>query len=97
MTRACFLIDNSLTDGEFALLLRRYGYGADFECSERDEFWRGLGFNQKTIASEWKAPNREILRQVVSMEFPLADTDAIMEEISGLTLSYHYDVFYYIG
>ncbi|MDQ3548912.1 MAG: class I SAM-dependent methyltransferase [Chloroflexota bacterium] len=93
-----FIIDNCLTDGEFAGFLRRFAYvpsdTGEKEEAVRDSFWRSLDFEKQTIASNWIAPDRDILRQVISMEFPAQHVERIMEDIDGTQLSYHYDVYW---
>lgn len=96
-----FVIDNSLTDGDFARFLRRYAWRLSDdgtpEQERRDVFWREQGFDRQTIASAWVAPDREILRQVITMEFPEQSVDSIMSEIDGSTLTYSYDVYWRRG
>jgi len=90
-----FVIDNNFTSGQFAEFLCRYAYGAIFDAAARDVFWSEQGFEQVTIASNWIAPDREVLQRVIAMEFPAEHVAAIMDSIDGASLTYHYDVFYY--
>jgi precorrin-6B methylase 2 len=97
--RGCFfIIDNCLTSGQFAGLLSRFGYsrGRAGEMQRRsDEFYAGHGFTATTVESTWTAPDRAALRAVMTMEFPDQDIDAMMAEVSGAELSYHYRVYYW--
>ena len=93
-----FVIDNSLTDGDFARLLRRYAWKLSndgiAEQAKRDRFWFEQGFHKQTVASTWIAPDRDILRQIITMEFPTDGVEPVMSEIEGATLSYSYDVYW---
>jgi ubiquinone/menaquinone biosynthesis C-methylase UbiE len=92
-----FIVDNALTTGQFAGILSRYGYtkGRAAEAQQRsDEFYAGHGFQHVTIESSWQAPDRDALRQVMRMEFPAEATEAIMAEVNGSELSYHYRIYY---
>lgn len=94
---AFFVIDNHLTGGHFARLLR-YIYQTDLatEQERRDAFWRSRGFQRQTIESSWTAPSRDVLIRVLTMEFPAAHLDAILSKTPGSSLSYHYDIYYRI-
>jgi ubiquinone/menaquinone biosynthesis C-methylase UbiE len=93
-----FIIDNALAAGQFAGILARYGYVKGMEPTEaqreNDEFYAAHGFQHATIESTWTAPDREALRRVLTMEFPGQPVDAILAEIDGAELSYHYRVYY---
>ncbi len=93
-----FVIDNSLTDGDFARLLRRYAWSMSADGAEeqerRDAFWHGHGFARRTVLSSWSAPDRDVLRRVITMEFPERSIDAIMAEVDGAELTYGYDVYW---
>jgi ubiquinone/menaquinone biosynthesis C-methylase UbiE len=92
-----FIIDNALTSGQFAGLLSRYGYtrGKAAEMQQRsDEFYTGHGFEAAIIESTWTAPDRAALREVLAMEFSGQDIDAMMAEVDGEELSYHYRIYY---
>lgn len=93
---AFFVIDNDLLQGEFAVFLR-LSYFADPASIQiaRDAFWSGHGFEKHVVESCWSAPGRDILRQVISMEFPANHIDSIMDQISGSSLSYVYNVYVY--
>jgi ubiquinone/menaquinone biosynthesis C-methylase UbiE len=94
---AFFIIDNALTTGQFAGILARYGYtrGRAAEAQRlNDEFYAARSFQHATVESTWTAPNRDTLRQVLTMEFPGQPIDAIMDDIEGTELSYHYRVYY---
>lgn len=94
---AFFVIDNDLLAGQFATFLK-YAYVSDPESEQElcDQFWQEHGFNKAVIESTWTAPDRDILRQVITMEFPANHIDTIMAEIDGASLSYHYDVYWYV-
>jgi ubiquinone/menaquinone biosynthesis C-methylase UbiE len=92
-----FIIDNALTSGQFAGILSRYGYSrgqAEDMQARNDTFYAGHGFANVTIESTWTAPDREALRQVMAMEFPDQPIDALMAEIEGSELTYHYRIHY---
>lgn len=95
---AFFVIDNHLTSGDFADLLLKYAFASapsgDAEQERRDAFWREQRFQRKMIDSSWSAPTRDVLRQVMAMEFPAEHIDAIMADIDGTSLTYHYDVYW---
>ena len=59
-----------------------------------DAFYARHYFQHMTIESTWTAPNREALRQVMTLEFPAQSVDSIMSDICGTELSYHYRVYY---
>lgn len=93
-----FIIDNALTSGQFAGFLSRYGYtkGKAAEMQQRnDMFYAGHGFEHTTVESSWTAPDRETLRRVLAMEFSGDENvDALMAEVDGAVLTYHYRVYY---
>lgn len=92
-----FIVDNALTSGQFAIFLERYGYtrGKAAEMQRaNDNFYTSQGFRHTTIKSAWKAPDRDTLRRVMSMEFPGGAIDELMESIDGSELSYHYRIYY---
>lgn len=93
-----FVIDNSLTDGDFARFLRQYGWNLSAdghaEQTRRDAFWFEQGFQKQTVASAWVAPNRDVLRQIITMEFPADAVEPVMNEIDASLLSYSYDVYW---
>lgn len=92
-----FIVDNALTSGQFAGFLARFAYsqgGAARMQQENDEFYGGLGFEHATIKSAWTAPDRIALRRVVAMEFPAGAVEAIMSEVEGAEMSYHYRIYY---
>jgi len=92
-----FIIDNALTSGQFAGFLARFGYSQGQAArmqEENDEFYGGLGFACATVESTWTAPEREALRHVVAMEFPAGAVEAIMSEVEGAEMSYHYRMYY---
>lgn len=92
-----FIIDNAFTSGQFAGLLSRYGYtrGRAAEMQQRsDDFYAAHGFTATTVESSWTAPDRSALRRVIAMEFADQDTDAMMAEVDGAELSYHYRIYY---
>jgi SAM-dependent methyltransferase len=92
-----FIIDNAFTSGQFGALLGRYGYvrGEAVEAQRRnDEFYAGHGFQHTTVQSKWAAPDRAALRRIMAMEFPADTVEAIMAEIEGTELTYHYRVYY---
>lgn len=93
---AFFVIDNELLSGQFATFLGQ-SYYSDLESAqqERDQFWHEQGFDKTVIESSWTAPDREVLRRVITMEFPADHVDTIMSQIDGASLSYHYDVYWY--
>lgn len=93
---AFFVIDNELLSGQFATFVG-LSYYSDLESAqlERDQFWHEQGFDKTVIESAWDAPDRDILRQVITMEFPADHIDTIMSRIDGASLSYHYDVYWY--
>jgi hypothetical protein len=93
---AFFIIDNALTSGQFAGFLSRYGYArgqAADKQQRNDAFYAAHGFQGTTIESSWTAPDRAALRKVLTMEFPGQDIDAMMSEVNGAELSYHYKVY----
>lgn len=94
-----FVIDNALTSGQFAGLIRQHGYIPSHdgvaEQAERDAFWAELGFRKHTVESWWNARDPWMLRRVVSMEFKPEYVDAIMEQMVGARCSYHYDVYWW--
>jgi ubiquinone/menaquinone biosynthesis C-methylase UbiE len=93
-----FIIDNAFTSGQFAGLLSRYGYtrGKAAEMQrQHDEFYAAHGFRAATIESTWTAPDRAALREVLTMEFSDQDIDAMMAEVSGAELSYHYRIYHW--
>ena len=92
-----FIIDNSLVSGQFAGFLSRYGYarGQGAEKQQRsDAFYAGHGFKNSIVESTWTAPDRDALRTVLTMEFAGQDIDAMLAEVNGAELSYHYRVYY---
>lgn len=92
-----FIIDNALTSGQFAGFLSRHGYarGKATEMQQRnDAFYAGHGFQNATVESSWTAPDRAALRKVLTMEFPGEEIDAMLAEVYGTGLSYHYRVYY---
>ena len=92
-----FIIDNCLVSGEFAGVLARYGYsrsGALAMQQENDAFYARHGFSLTTVESEWKAPDRDALNRVMAMEFGSEAATAMMTEVRGSRLSYHYRVYY---
>jgi ubiquinone/menaquinone biosynthesis C-methylase UbiE len=92
-----FVIDNNLIEGEFAQLIERFGYSGptpERMQAQLDTFWSERGFDKETVHSEWNAPDREVLKAVLAMEFPTADVEEIMGGITGLSLSYAYDVYW---
>lgn len=91
---AFFVIDNDLTQGEFASFLGQAYFDDPASMQEaRDAFWSDQGFEKHVVESSWTAPDREVLRRVISMEFPANHVNTIMEQISGSSLSYVYDVY----
>jgi ubiquinone/menaquinone biosynthesis C-methylase UbiE len=91
-----FIIDNALTTGQFAEILAQYGYarGKSSAMQEaNDAFYTDHGFQHATVESSWTAPDRQALRRVMAMEFDPQFTDAIMAEIDGAALSYHYRIY----
>lgn len=93
---AFFVIDNELLSGQFATFMGG-SYYSDLESAqqERDHFWRAQGFDKMVVEASWAAPDRDILRQVITMEFPADHVEPIMSQIDGASLSYHYDVYWY--
>ena len=92
-----FIVDNALTSGQFAGFLARFGYSQGQAAriqEENDEFYGELGFACATVESTWTAPEREALRRVVAMEFPTGAVEAIMSEVNGAEMSYHYQMYY---
>jgi ubiquinone/menaquinone biosynthesis C-methylase UbiE len=92
-----FIIDNAFTTGEFAGVLSRYCYtrGKATAMQEAsDAFYTRHFFQLMTVESTWTAPDREALRRVMTLEFPAQSVDAIMSEICGTELSYHYRVYH---
>ncbi len=92
-----FIIDNALTTGQFAEILAGYGYtrGRAGEAQQQnDSFYAGHGFRHETVESTWTAPNREALRQVLTMEFPGQPVEVILAGIEGSELSYHYRIYF---
>lgn len=92
-----FIIDNALTSGQFASLLSRYGYsrGKAADMQQRsDEFYAAHGFQAATVESTWTAPDRDALRTVPTMEFSGQDIDAMIAEVNGTELSYHYRIYF---
>jgi ubiquinone/menaquinone biosynthesis C-methylase UbiE len=92
-----FIIDNALTTGEFAGILSRYGYAQGRSAAMQeasDAFYARHGFHHATVESTWTAPDRDALRRVMAMEFASQKAEAIMSEIVGTELSYHYRVYY---
>jgi ubiquinone/menaquinone biosynthesis C-methylase UbiE len=91
-----FIVDNSHDSGQFGSFLEKYGYtqgeGAKYQ-QETDRFYERLGFSKAVIVSSWTAPDRESLARVVAMEFP-GVSEAIMSEVEGSTIGYHYVVYY---
>lgn len=92
-----FIVDNATTSGQFGDWVGRYAYAAgraDVLQQANDDFYVGHGFQQITIESSWVAPDRDRMRQVIAMEFPVTAVEPIMAEIEGTALSYHYRIYY---
>jgi ubiquinone/menaquinone biosynthesis C-methylase UbiE len=92
-----FIIDNAVTSGQFAGFLERYAYARGRATAiqrDTDAFYAAHGFRQATVESQWAAPDRATLRQVMAMEFPADAVEPIMDAVQGSALSYHYRIYY---
>ena len=92
-----FIVDNCLVSGDFARILSGYGYSrghAERMQQENDDFYASQGFRYTTVESKWAAHDRASLRRVMAMEFGAESVDAIMRELPGSRLSYHYRLYY---
>ena len=89
-----FIVDNDLREGDFAALLREFGYAAEPGLADRiDAFWAGRGFAAETVMSEWRAPSRGALERVVRMEFGDA-AEAAMARLPGHRIGYGYRIYH---
>jgi len=92
-----FIIDNALTTGQFAGIVSRFGYskGQAARMQEaNDAFYGRLGFAGVTVESCWRAPDREALEHVMEMEFPGHPAEALLSDVGGAEISYHYRIYY---
>lgn len=88
-----FIIDNDLRGGTFATWLRRIpGYVTDADLIEN--FWRDQGFHLVRIPSEWRFNTRGDLESVVKLEFGERLGGEILESHSGLSVDYHYALYW---
>ena len=90
-----FVIDNHLLAGDFARFLAYMYDDVEKEEARLRAFWHDQGFEVQTIASSWKAPDRQILCRVIEMEFRPDQVEPVMEQIPGTELTYHFNVYYY--
>src|SRR4051794_19470619 len=79
-----FIIDNAFTTGHFSTILARYGYtkGRAVEAqAQNDAFYASHGFRHATVETTWTAPDRETLKQILTIDFSGQPIDEIMAEI----------------
>lgn len=89
-----FIIDNDLVHGTFAQWLQQTPYYANTDPAEVRQFWRDQGFDEQTIASEWRFERREDLEAVVRLEFGDALALELLTNHAGLRVDYHYKLYY---
>ena len=89
-----FIIDNDLVEGTFAEWLRDTPYYKKATAPEVAQFWREQGFTEQSIPSEWRFDRREDLEKVVRLEFGDELAAKLLSQHEGLTIAYHYKLYY---
>jgi ubiquinone/menaquinone biosynthesis C-methylase UbiE len=88
-----FIIDNDLRHGQFADWLKRHPFaGVDPDVVEG--FWSAQGYQLVRIPSEWRFDNRADLEAVVRLEFGEALGNELLRDHSGLSVEYHYALYW---
>jgi len=80
----CFIVENDLTNGEFARVFDESGYNwrqARTVQAQYDAFYATYGFDHVTIESQWEEQQLSILTQIVGMRFPPDLLATILAEI----------------
>ncbi len=88
-----FIIDNDLRYGTFAAWLKRSSY-VQQKADIVESFWEAHSFKLIRIASEWRFQNRADLEAVVRVEFPPELATQLLAEHSGISVDYHYCLYY---
>jgi SAM-dependent methyltransferase len=89
-----FIIDNDLRYGTFAQWLRRLPLFADISADVVENFWEEHGFALLRIPSEWRFQKRADLEAVMRLEFGDTLAGELLAEHEGLSVEYHYDLYY---
>lgn len=89
-----FIIDNDLVEGTFAEWLQQTPYYKNATATEVAQFWRGQGFTEKSIASEWRFECREDLEKVVRLELGDDLAEKLLAQQESLRISYYYKLYY---
>ncbi|MBL8165257.1 MAG: class I SAM-dependent methyltransferase [Anaerolineae bacterium] len=89
-----FIIDNDLRSGTFASWLARIPGNPNAPADVVEEFWRDQGFNHERIISQWRFQTRADLEAVVRLEFGEALGAELIAEHSGLSVEYHYALYW---
>jgi SAM-dependent methyltransferase len=90
---AAFIIDNDLRSGTFAKWLGLTPY---YEASADDieQFWREQGYQLLRVPSEWRFQTRADLEAVVKLEFGEKLGAELVKQHEGLSVEYHYALYY---
>ena len=88
-----FIIDNDLQHGTFANWLSRSNVPQE-KAAVVEGFWQAQGFKLQRIASEWRFETRADLEKVVSIEFSPELAPQLLSEHTGLSIDYHYCLYY---
>ncbi|HYF62107.1 MAG TPA: class I SAM-dependent methyltransferase [Herpetosiphonaceae bacterium] len=89
-----FIIDNDLRVGTFAAWLGRLPEEHVGNPAVVEAFWADHGFACQRIASEWRFASRADLEAVVRLEFGEALSAELLADHSGLSVDYHYCLYY---
>ena len=91
---AAFVVDNDLRHGTFAGWLARSSWAPPHSADEVEGFWASQGFTLKRVPSVWAFKSREDLEAVIRVEFPTDLAEELIAEHAGMTLDYHYALYF---
>ncbi len=93
-----FIIDTNPDRGTFGEIARgaRPSVFHDGYVQEHTEFYAAHGFSHHTVDTVLRAPNRDVLEQVLRMEFP-EQCASFLPGIEGTELSYSMSVYHVRG